>query len=645
MEESLSLFMQATQKSITNLEQTTSRSITSLERQIGQLASQVNERDKGQFPSQTMPNHKGSFEVSTSGAKSSDQLQSVSSLRSGWIIDNHVGNPKENEHARSTPIVTQVTPSTQKETNESGNTYVPRAPFPQRKRHPKYKDPGCPTIACTIVEHKIEHVLLDLGASVNLFPYYVYEQLRLGDLKPTNVTLQLADRSTKIPRGVVEDILVSVDIFVYPVDFIILDTQPVNHLEDPLESCLTHFRQDTTDDSVIYEVNALLDSTPLLDTSKWKPRIEPPVLFESRLVPSVEKALTLTLNPLSDTLKYVYLGFENTLPIIISYNLTLEQESRLVDVLREHKTAIGWSIADLKERFIEVFMDNFSVFGSSFDEYLHHLTLVLMRCKEKNLVWNWENSNFMVQSGIVLGHIVSFMGIEVDRDKVDLISKLRPLRKVTEVRSFLGHAGFYRRFIKDFSKISRPLCNLLGKDVAFVCDETFVVAFEKLKLLLTFAPIIQPPNWNLPFEIMCDAFNFAVGAALGQRKDKAHHVIYYASKTLNDAQLNYTTTEKELLSIVFAVEKFRPYLLGSKIIIFSDHAALKYLISKKDAKPKLITWILFLQGFNFDIQENKGSKNVVADHLSRIVSQSSNDALPFHESFLDEQLFVVSQLP
>ncbi|XP_026459353.1 uncharacterized protein LOC113360014 [Papaver somniferum] len=136
MEKSLSFFMQATQKSITNLEQTTARSITNIERQVGQLASQTKDRDKGQFPSQTIPNPKGSFDVSTFDAKSYYQVQAVTSLRSGRIIDNHISNPKENEHDRNTPIVTQVTPSTQKETNEpekdeSENTYVPRAPFPQ----------------------------------------------------------------------------------------------------------------------------------------------------------------------------------------------------------------------------------------------------------------------------------------------------------------------------------------------------------------------------------------------------------------------------------------------------------------------------------------------------------------------------------
>ena len=139
-------------------------------------------------------------------------------------------------------------------------------------------------------------------------------------------------------------------------------------------------------------------------------------------------------------------------------------------------------------------MDDFLVFGSSFRECLHHLTLVLVWCKEKNLVLNWEKCHFMVKQGIVLGHVISSKGIEVDKAKVDLISSLSPPRTVKEIRSFLGHAGFNKRFIKDFSKIARPLCNLHAKDVPFDFNDKCQTAFEILKKTLTSTPIIQPPN-------------------------------------------------------------------------------------------------------------------------------------------------------
>jgi hypothetical protein len=171
--------------------------------------------------------------------------------------------------------------------------------------------------------------------------------------------------------------------------------------------------------------------------------------------------------------------------------------------------------SDMVECFMEIFMDDFSVFGSSFQECLHLLTLVLVRCKEKNLVLNWEKCHFMVKQGIVLGHVISHWGIEVDKAKVDLIFNLPPPRTVKEIRSFLGHVGFYRQCLKDFSKITRPLCRLLAKETLFEFDEVCMKAFGVLKEILMSTLVIRPPNWGVPFEIMCDTSDFAVGAVLG----------------------------------------------------------------------------------------------------------------------------------
>ncbi|KAM1695946.1 hypothetical protein ACFXTN_027529 [Malus domestica] len=295
--------------------------------------------------------------------------------------------------------------------------------------------------------------------------------------------------------------------------------------------------------------------------------------------------------------------------------------------------------SDYVEKIIEIFMDDFIVFGDSFDKCLDNLTLILKRCVETNLVLNWEKCHFMVKQGIVLGHIISEKGIEVDKSKVDLVRYLPSPTSVREVRSFLGHAGFYRRFIKDFSKIAQPLCRLLQKDVSFEFNEACEKAFKHLKELLTTAPIITPPDWSIPFELMCDASDYALGAVLGQRKNKHSHVIYYASRTLNDAQLNYSTTEKELLAVVFALDKFRSYLIGTKVIVFTDHAALKYLFTKKEAKPRLIRWMLLLQEFDIEIRDKKGCENVVADHLSRLVREE--ESLPISETFPDEQLLSI----
>ncbi|GJX61044.1 reverse transcriptase domain-containing protein [Tanacetum coccineum] len=174
---------------------------------------------------------------------------------------------------------------------------------------------------------------------------------------------------------------------------------------------------------------------------------------------------------------------------------------------------------DMIEETIEVFMDDFSVFRDSFSSCLSHLDKMLKRCEDTNLVLNWEKCHFMVKEGIILGHKISKSGIEVDKAKVDVIAKLPHPTTVKGVRSFLGHAGFYRRFIQDFSKISRPMTHLLEKETPFVFSKECVEAFNALKKKLTEAPILVAPDWDLPFEIMCDASDFAVGAVLGQRAE------------------------------------------------------------------------------------------------------------------------------
>ncbi|GJZ64243.1 reverse transcriptase domain-containing protein [Tanacetum coccineum] len=198
-----------------------------------------------------------------------------------------------------------------------------------------------------------------------------------------------------------------------------------------------------------------------------------------------------------------------------------------------------------------------------------------------------EKCHFMVKEGIVLGHKISKSGIEVDKDKVHVIAKLPHPTSVKGVRSFLGHAEFYRRFIQDFSKIARLMTRLLKKETPFVFSKECIEAFNILKKKLTKAPILVAPDWDLPFEIMCDANDYAVGAVLGQRKTKHFQPIHYASKTMTDAQAHYTMTEKELLAVVYAFKKFRPYLVLSKTIVYTDHSALKYLFAKQEAKPRL----------------------------------------------------------
>ena len=176
-------------------------------------------------------------------------------------------------------------------------------------------------------------------------------------------------------------------------------------------------------------------------------------------------------------------------------------------------------------------------------------------------------------------------------------------------------------------------------------SESFQKSFEELKSHLTTASIVRAPNWQLPFEVMCDANDLAIGAVLGKREDGKPYVVYYASKTLNEAQRNYTTTEKELLAVVYALDKFRAYLVGSDIVIFTDHSALKYLLTKQDAKARLIRWVLLLQEFNLQIKGKKGVENVVVDHLSRLTIAHNTHSPPIHDEFLEDSLLLVQSTP
>ncbi|GJS15134.1 reverse transcriptase domain-containing protein [Tanacetum coccineum] len=235
-----------------------------------------------------------------------------------------------------------------------------------------------------------------------------------------------------------------------------------------------------------------------------------------------------------------------------------------------------------------------------------------------------EKSHFMVKEGIVLGHKISKKGIEVDKAKIDVIAKLPHPTTVKGIRSFLGHAGFYRRFIKDFSKISRPMTHLLEKNTPFIFSEECIQAFQTLKKKLTEAPILIAPDWDQPFELMCDASDYVIGAVLGQQIDKHFRPIHYASKTMTETESNYTTTEKEMLAVVYAFEKFRSYLIMNKSIVYMGHSALKYLFAKKDAKARLLRWVLLLQEFDFKVIDTKGAENYTSDHLSRLENPYEN---------------------
>jgi hypothetical protein len=190
----------------------------------------------------------------------------------------------------------------------------------------------------------------------------------------------------------------------------------------------------------------------------------------------------------------------------------------LCNMLASFQRCMMAVFSEFIKEIVKVFMDDFFVYGKTFVDCLANLDKVLTRCAKVDLVLNWEKCHFMVKQGIVLGHVISERGIEVNKAKVETVEQLPPPMDVKSLRSFLGHAKFYRRFIKDFSKITKPLTQLLQKYVAFDFDEKCLAAFRTLKSALISAPIIQPPGWSQPFEIMCDASDYVVGVVLSKKR-------------------------------------------------------------------------------------------------------------------------------
>ncbi|WVZ64330.1 hypothetical protein U9M48_013865, partial [Paspalum notatum var. saurae] len=245
------------------------------------------------------------------------------------------------------------------------------------------------------------------------------------------------------------------------------------------------------------------------------------------------------------------------------------------------------------EDIMEVFMDDFSVHGTKFRESSQEMW-------RSRLSVELGEVSFHGEKRTCVGTHHFEKGIEVDKAKIETVERLPPPTDIRSLRSFLGHAGFYRRFIKDFSKIAKPPNYLLRR--------TF--------------------HLSLPMSELC----------WGRKRRKSTcHLL--CRKTLNEAQVNYATTEKELLAVVFAFEKFRSYIVNSKVIVYTDHAAIKYLLTKKDAKPRLIRWILMLQEFDVEIVDKKGVENVVADHLSRM--SHSKGGPPIEDALRDDTLYAL----
>ncbi|RVW27350.1 Retrovirus-related Pol polyprotein from transposon opus [Vitis vinifera] len=548
-----------------------SQKIDNLQYSISRLTNLNTVQEKGRFPSQPHQNPKGIHEVEIHEGESSQvkDVKALITLRSGKKIEKPTSKPHVEEEEETKKG--EVMKGKKKDVSEMKEDHDSTVNTNSEKillKEEMLKKPTSPPFPQALhgkkgIKNASEILEVLRQVKVNI-PLLYMIKIGLMQLTFGNMTLEL-------------------NIFDMSKKQITLEEE-----EGPEEVCI-------------------IDT--LVEEHCWSRREEILPLYNKEEGETTEEETPkLNLKPLPVELKYTYLEENNQCPVVISSSLTSHQEKFLLEVLKRCKKAIGWQISYLKgiSRLVcthHIYMEEkvkpirqpqrrlnphlqevvltevlkllqagiiYPISDSPWvsptqvvpknqgllwfrmkkEKKLLHASLQVGGCIEKGLVLNWEKCHFMVHQGIVLGHIISEKGIEVDKAKVELIAKLPSPTTMKGVRQFLGHAGFYRRFIQDFSKLSRPLCELLAEDA-------------------------KAPNWQLPFEVMCNASDFAIGAVLGQREDGKPYVIYYASKTLNEAQRNYTTTEKEL--------------------------------------------------------DKKGVENVVADHLSRLAIAHNSRVLPIND--------------
>lgn len=265
-----------------------------------------------------------------------------------------------------------------------------------------------------------------------------------------------------------------------------------------------------------------------------------------------------------------------------------------------------------------VYLDDIIVYSSSLQEHLDKLRRVFERLRQTNLKATLDKCEFLQKEVLYLGHQITKNGLKPNNDKIKAVLDFPIPKTPTEIKSFLGLIGYYRKFLKDFSKLTQPLTNCLKKGRKVEITPEYITAFEKCKELLVNAPLLQFPDYSKQFILTTDASDTALGAVLSQGPIGSDRPIAYASRSLNPAETRYSTIEKELLAIIWAIKHFRPYLYGRKFTIVTDHRPLTWLKSIKEPNSKLTRWKLHLAAYDFDIIYKNGKQNSNADALSRI---------------------------
>lgn len=270
-------------------------------------------------------------------------------------------------------------------------------------------------------------------------------------------------------------------------------------------------------------------------------------------------------------------------------------------------------------KFAMVYLDDIIIYSPNFEQHIVHLTEVFTLIRKSGLKLSPAKCQFAKTSLKYLGHVVSKSGIQVDPAKISAIEKMQEPRTCRQVRSFVGTASYYRKFIPNFSTICAPLTNLTKKTVKFTWNDEHRESFNNIKSALIDAPILTYPDYTNLFKIHTDASNIGIGALLSQEHDGVDMPIAYFSRKLSTPEINYTVTEKEALGIVAAVKHFSRYVFGYKFLILTDHAPLRYIFQYKATVPRITRWALLLAEFDYEIVFKPGKEHIIPDMLSRAV--------------------------
>nr|GEU63079.1 reverse transcriptase domain-containing protein [Tanacetum cinerariifolium] len=568
-----------------------------------------------------------------------------------------------------------------------------------KKLPEKLGDPGKFLIPCDFPRKAECLAMADLGVSINLMPLSVWNKLSLTDLTPTCMTLELVDRSIPCSVGVAEDVYVKVGSIHFPADFVVVDFDAdprvplilrrsflktgralidvfegeltlrvgkeaitfnldqtsrysANYNEmmakriDVIDMACEEYSQEVLGDILLLE--AFLNDDPSLPPPNQgnylsEVRKELKICEAKSDKSSIDEPSEVELKDLPPHLEYAFLEGDDKLPVIIAKDLSVEEKTALITVLKSHKRAIAWKLSDIKGIDPE-FCTHKILMEEDFEPLVQHQRRVnpkihdvlkqeVLKLIDAGLIYPISDSpwvspvHYVPKKG-------GFTVVENEDNKLILTRLVTDQKKTAFTCPYKTFAycrmpfglcnapGTFQRcmmaifhdmiektmevFMDDFlvfrnsfqsclSHLERMLNSqaddrLLEKDTSFIFSKECVEAFKTLERKLTEAHILIAPDWDMPFELMCDARDFVIGVILGQRQDKHFRPIHYASKTMTKAESNYTTTEKEILAVVYAFEKFRSYLIMNKSIVYTDHSALKYLSAKKDLKARLICW-------------------------------------------------------